>query len=606
MRMLRKMGLMVTALLLAAVLLSLGNVTQGQAEESPKKVTELPPGMSLNRFLHSAARLSTPLYMMLLADLGLIAPADDPDQPAVITSPIYTNQVTLDERLDAETTMTALRGIGLDNLDYTDIGYMKHSLATTRFRNQVAATAAGDGYWTYTELPLIDGNHDASADPVLASNPFTTGYGKRIYYAALHRGPNRQSIVVHCSTSGGKTWLPLTTSNVVASYSGSSSYLDKPDIDVSYHYYDFGNVYVTYMQLDLVNYYNNKIYVARSTNGGSTWSLPVLVTQSQSFDRRIHSPQISCGSGRVYCSWVDYDLDKLRMSYSDDYGSTWSAPQDAAFGPMLIDENRKIKDLPDCRTLQQMRYDTVDNQLIFTWHESAYYVSGTHNGAAVANTLIDTTKNFVTAGVQVGDYVRNRNKTYDTYWDVSAVSSTTLTLTNGRRWQNGINPLPAGDPNLVFHPGDSYIVKAKTTDICFVRKTINGWQPKVKLNLASTAKDQFQPSLDFSDTPNEILIGFYDRSADPANSQYEARWVKVDASGNNMAEGLVWGSFQSTTDVPSRRCPPICPADNPFIGDYTDTFYWPYQDGSGARWHFVYTARHPSHANFEIWAAAVN
>ena len=166
------------------------------------------------------------------------------------------------------------------------------------------------------------------------------------------------------------------------------------------------------------------------------------------------------------------------------------------------------------------------------------------------------------------------------------LNSTTLSLYDPHHWDHSYDDVPK-----YFNNGDSYVVKAKKTDICFARKNYQGWT-KVKLDVPAN-NDQFQPSIDYSDTPNELLIGYYDRSDDPLNSSYRARWVKTYSWGAKKGEGLFSDSFFTSPN-------------GGFIGDYTDTWFWPYQDGSGSRYHFVFSAEYPYGSGFDVFAGAVN
>jgi hypothetical protein len=232
------------------------------------------------------------------------------------------------------------------------------------------------------------------------------------------------------------------------------------------------------------------------------------------------------------------------------------------------------------------------------WHESEYGVSGTHTGGDNSSTLIDSTKDFVLLGVKVGDYVRNTGpgpgdgSPNDTRCFVSGVTATELTLVNCANWR-GI-----GFDDMDFDFGDSYVLKAKKTDIYLVRKTISGWSAKVRLDVP-LLHDQFQPSVDFGSN-GQLLIGYLDRSDDVTspNRFYRARWINTTPDGTKISAGLVANWFDSD------------PANNGtltgFIGDYTDTWFWPYSFSHGAHWHLLFGGRkQPPTNNGDIWISGI-
>jgi len=103
------------------------------------------------------------------------------------------------------------------------------------------------------------------------------------------------------------------------------------------------------------DYFANAITLNRSFDGGSTWDQPAIVAfktlkfdiaiPAESFRGALEYPACdvdrSSGphSGRMYCSWMDLTragTTDIFLAYSDDFGSTWSAPQSVtdALGPV--------------------------------------------------------------------------------------------------------------------------------------------------------------------------------------------------------------------------------------------------------------------------------
>jgi hypothetical protein len=85
------------------------------------------------------------------------------------------------------------------------------------------------------------------------------------------------------------------------------------------------------------------ILTSRSEDGGSTWSVPVLVASVRGASVRglrtggLPSAAIDPRNGRLYVVWQDDSLsggvDYLLMTRSDDGGRNWSAPQVVSDGP---------------------------------------------------------------------------------------------------------------------------------------------------------------------------------------------------------------------------------------------------------------------------------
>ncbi|MDG0973632.1 MAG: T9SS type A sorting domain-containing protein [Crocinitomicaceae bacterium] len=78
-----------------------------------------------------------------------------------------------------------------------------------------------------------------------------------------------QKVVIRTTTSfdGGATWSPISNLPHIASTNGSAD----PSVPID----NLGNVYVCYIDYDNESFLNGAIVVAKSTDGGLTWGVPV-------------------------------------------------------------------------------------------------------------------------------------------------------------------------------------------------------------------------------------------------------------------------------------------------------------------------------------------
>ncbi len=71
--------------------------------------------------------------------------------------------------------------------------------------------------------------------------------------------------------------------------------------------------------------------------------------------------------GRVYVLWVDYSLNAIRLSFSDDCGQTWSSPETGPTGNMV--SNLLLKGNIRANSLPMVRFNHVANKICLVWHE---------------------------------------------------------------------------------------------------------------------------------------------------------------------------------------------------------------------------------------------
>src|SRR5262249_13197418 len=134
------------------------------------------------------------------------------------------------------------------------------------------------------------------------------------------------------STDNGQTWAPPVALNAADFFPidqivGNDRVHSFPGMAVGPE----GNVYVAYTNNNSRD--GSDIAFQRSTNGGVSFSAPVLLNSRPGSDRSQWFPYVTAdpGTGRVYVIYYDQvaesgDLMTARYMFSDDGGSTWSAP----------------------------------------------------------------------------------------------------------------------------------------------------------------------------------------------------------------------------------------------------------------------------------------
>lgn len=158
------------------------------------------------------------------------------------------------------------------------------------------------------------GKYDAQGDPAIA--PYRDGI---FYYAFIDfsRTDYRNRLGVAKTTDGGVTWPSL---GVVIDHPGPG-YQDFEDkeyiaVDNTGGAYD-GNVYVTWTRFPVAGY--SHIRFSRSTNGGSTFSASVQISNSTgSYQGSV--PAVG-PNGEIYVAW--YHAERIEVDKSTDGGITW-------------------------------------------------------------------------------------------------------------------------------------------------------------------------------------------------------------------------------------------------------------------------------------------
>jgi BNR/Asp-box repeat len=167
-----------------------------------------------------------------------------------------------------------------------------------------------------------------------ASIPRFAGHGSSRAYIAWERFPSFFGSLIGFAYSddNGQTWsAPTNTSAPFLTMDqvlGNDRVNTSPSLAVGRN----GDVYLVYADND--NLDGADIVFQRSTDGGQSFSAPVLVNAAPGTDRPQWFPWVATDdhSGRVYVYYYDQgvaatgDLSEVSVTWSDDHGQSWSAP----------------------------------------------------------------------------------------------------------------------------------------------------------------------------------------------------------------------------------------------------------------------------------------
>jgi hypothetical protein len=146
------------------------------------------------------------------------------------------------------------------------------------------------------------------------------------YGVAPLSGSYPNAIVMMKSTNG-TSWTPVTP----ITFNTNRFFDDKYylAIDRSNNVTTTDRIYVSW---DRNSGNNQLLYIAYSTNGGSTWTAPIKVNDGTSrFERVIGAyPAVDQNTGVVYDSWHDYARNIIFVDKSTNGGATWGTDRTAA------------------------------------------------------------------------------------------------------------------------------------------------------------------------------------------------------------------------------------------------------------------------------------
>jgi hypothetical protein len=201
--------------------------------------------------------------------------------------------------------------------------------------------------------------------------------------------------LAYASTNGGSTWTKTAMSRT---YNGTTFGIAfDPGVD----YDKNGYFYFSYGAAPLSSSYPNGILVSKSNNG-TTWSQPTAVTfnRNRFFDDKYYiavDRSTSAFTDRVYVSWDRNSGNNqiLYIAYSSNQGSTWSAPIKVNDGTSKFE--RVIGAYP--------AVDQVTGTVYDSWHDYAkdiIYVDKSSNGGVGWGTDVAAATTHTGFGLDIG------------------------------------------------------------------------------------------------------------------------------------------------------------------------------------------------------------
>jgi len=165
--------------------------------------------------------------------------------------------------------------------------------------------------------------YKGGGDPVVAFGPDGTCYLAGIAFKRYPMTPGRSSgIFVARSEDKGFTWEV----NMVIASATIGTFHDKEWIAVDPNN---GNVYVTWTAFNF--YAVSSLVFSKSTDGGRTWSRPVVISDLLELELQVQGSAVAVDSkGAIHVVWIDFDSNTVRYTSSSDYGESWSLPKSIA------------------------------------------------------------------------------------------------------------------------------------------------------------------------------------------------------------------------------------------------------------------------------------
>jgi hypothetical protein len=251
------------------------------------------------------------------------------------------------------------------------------------FGNVAAVTFDAGKTWTEVAIPGITtcagGAYDRGSDPWVSFGPTGTVYVSSLALDGNDdTGVTESAVLVNRSTDGGLTWGPPAT----IIQSGTGVLNDKEAVTADPH--NANLVYVVWDQPDLSfpsSGTGGQTFFSRSTDGGQTWSAPQVIFQSPGSDSSVGHQIVVLPNGTLVDAFneLHFDPSTFTTSYfldilrSTDGGVTWSQPVVAAQQMTLgVNDPFDLNFVRSGANLPEVAADPASGNLYAVWEDARF------------------------------------------------------------------------------------------------------------------------------------------------------------------------------------------------------------------------------------------
>lgn len=249
---------------------------------------------------------------------------------------------------------------------------------------------SNDGLSTTSGLLPLPAGQTWSYDPTLYPNLFTSGVAPgRLYCAGIVSNGtllNNQIAVWRSDDLGRGDWATPTIVEAGGIFQLPDNLreertLDKPTVTVGGYSASKGYVYVSYLRQSVIKNSSNllvkrfySIWIARSTDGGTTFGAPVKIWTNEADTT---PPPANCahviaspGNGYIYVTWAVYSpTNRIMLARSPASGTvsgTWVVDSTGPTGNFNKDVRSNGM---QAMTIPITRYNWVANKIAIVWNE---------------------------------------------------------------------------------------------------------------------------------------------------------------------------------------------------------------------------------------------
>jgi hypothetical protein len=234
------------------------------------------------------------------------------------------------------------------------------------------------------------GSFDRASDPWVSFGPAGALFVSSVVAKVDSEGNVQKSaIAISKSTDGGLTWSPPT---LIIQTISSVTFDDKESITADPRN---PNLVYTVWDQPNTNFPSAgpaaQTFFSRSTDSGQTWSAPQVIFQSPGTETSVGHQIVVLPNGTLVDSFVEFHFDSstrtssfsLDAHRSSDGGLTWSQPvvaaQEMPFGPFDPFNGDRVR---SAVTLPEVAADPSSGNLYAVWEDSRFSLSGSFDSVA--------------------------------------------------------------------------------------------------------------------------------------------------------------------------------------------------------------------------------